>query len=414
MKRQTAGKRLAAELAFIGAAAAAAVVFFIWLQYRDYRDKMAIAAAVMEENRGKDTFSILKGREEISDAEVRELLKKYGYDKPEASRYGRRFLLESAGTAAAGVFLYGGFAFVLLYERRKQKKEQAEEWRMLAETLGRIRDGKYEPEYYDGCTEGDSHMTGVLDELDSLCGYLELVTGEAKKEKEETKALVTDISHQLKTPVAALDSCFEILQKESLSTEERQEFERRLAAQLKGLRELVGALVNISKLETGMIELKPEQGRIFDTILEAVNRVWEKAEARQIEIGMDADGEIEALCIRHDRKWITEAFVNVLENAVKYSPEKTSIRICVKKWNSFLRIEIHDEGIGIPQREYHRIFQRFYRGQDKEVKEREGQGIGLYLARKIINGHHGLIFVDGRQMKKEKGSVFVIQLPYTI
>lgn len=79
---------------------------------------------------------------------------------------------------------------------------------------------------------------------------------------------------------------------------------------------------------------------------------------------------------------------------------------------SFLRIEIQDQGIGIARENYHKVFQRFYRGEEKEVKKEEGSGVGLYLARKIIEGHHGTISLDARKMKKEKGSVFVVQIPY--
>ena len=79
---------------------------------------------------------------------------------------------------------------------------------------------------------------------------------------------------------------------------------------------------------------------------------------------------------------------------------------------SYLRIEVCDEGIGISREEYHKVFQRFYRGEREEVQKEEGSGVGLYLTRKIVEGHHGSIALDVSRMRKETGSVFVVQIPY--
>lgn len=160
-----------------------------------------------------------------------------------------------------------------------------------------------------------------------------------------------------------------------------------------------------------MIDISLKNGKIFETILAAVNGIWEKADAKAIEIEMDICEEIENLEIMHDSKWLKEAILNILENAVKYSEPNTNIVIMVKKWVNFLRIEIADEGVGIPKKEYHKIFQRFYRGENEYVQKEEGSGVGLYLTRKIVDAHKGMVFVE-RKEKKQRGSVFVIQLPY--
>ena len=161
-----------------------------------------------------------------------------------------------------------------------------------------------------------------------------------------------------------------------------------------------------------MIHLQPEDGKIFETILEAVNRIWVKAQKKEIEIQMEGENEISDLMIRHDRKWLCEALLNLLDNAVKYSPCGTAITIRATRMTSFLRIEIQDQGIGIPRENYHKVFQRFFRGREPEVKNTEGSGVGLYLSRRIIEGHHGILSLDTRKMKREKGASFVVQLPY--
>lgn len=249
--------------------------------------------------------------------------------------------------------------------------------------------------------------------LESLGKKLELNEQRMAVEKEETKALVTDLSHQLKTPVASIKMCFLLLEDENLQPEERKEFLNRLGEQIVHLEGLLSALVNISRMETGMIEIRKEMTSIFNTVVQAVNQVYMKAEDKGIEIVIDTDHEeIENLLLEHDVKWTKEAIVNVLENAVKYSPADSVIQIIMKKQLHFLRIEIKDEGIGIKKEEINRIFQRFYRGKHEVVRQAEGSGVGLYLARKIIEEQGGNITVvlpvGGKQVK---GSTFAIMLP---
>ena len=406
-------KRLVRQMA----ATAALILLFcfglIWIQYQEYQDQMFMAASIIQTgDKEADIFRILKGNRSISGKEAEKILEQYGYDSISKSEYGRNYLKKSIAIMTAGCILYVCYGALLFYDYRKRKKEWDLENEELVEIMEQIRNGNFHPDYFEKYTDAKDSRNKVLDEIDSLCGYLEILTSQSQKEKEETKALVTDISHQLKTPVAALKSCFEILKSKDLTEEEQKEFEYRLENQLKGLEQLVQALVNISRMETGMIQIRLKEEKIFDTILEAVNRVWIKAEKKKIEIELDAKEEMETFRILHDKKWICEALINLLENAVKYSPEESKVLICVKKTTTFLRIEVHDQGIGIPKSEYHKIFQRFYRGDNVIVQQEEGSGVGLYLARKIVEEHHGMLSLDTRKMRKEKGSIFVIQLPY--
>lgn len=136
----------------------------------------------------------------------------------------------------------------------------------------------------------------------------------------------------------------------------------------------------------------------------------EKENTKEIEFVFDYEKELETCTIMQDKRWLGEAVINVLDNAVKYSPCGSKIFIRLQKRNDLVRMEIEDQGIGIPQNEYHKIFQRFYRGSSKEVMEKSGTGIGLFLSREIIEKHAGTITVTSG--KKKKGSTFVIQLPY--
>lgn len=386
----------------------------IGIRYRSYQSEMERMALILTSDEAQqDVFRILKGDETTAESDADTILARYGYTDPENSEAGRQFLRDSSVILIGGAVIWLCFVGLLGFERYRKRKEREKQSQDIVAELEKIRAG----EYGQIISELDAYMEDqswkrILDELDSLGSYVDMIRSQAHREKEETKSLVTDLSHQLKTPVAALSSCFDILKNPDLSEKERMEFQDRMEQQLHSLEQLIAALINISRMETGMIELQPEKGRIFDTILDAVNRIWIKAQQKDIEIQMEAGDEIEDLRIRHDRKWLSEALINILDNAVKYSPPGTMVTLRAFRMTSFLRIEIQDQGIGIPKEIYHKVFQRFFRGKQPEVQNAEGAGVGLYLARRIIEGHHGTISLDTWRMKKEKGTVFVVQIPY--
>lgn len=160
-----------------------------------------------------------------------------------------------------------------------------------------------------------------------------------------------------------------------------------MGEQLDHLDGLLEALMNISRMESGMIHIQKEKAEIFQTVVQAVNQVYMKAEQKGIEMEIcNTSKEAEKIMLLHDVKWTKEAIVNILDNAVKYSPANSHVQISLKKQTQFLRIEIEDEGIGISKEEANRVFQRFYRGKNTVVKKTEGSGIGLYLAWKQERG----------------------------
>lgn len=258
--------------------------------------------------------------------------------------------------------------------------------------------------------ENHAELEKLNDQLEAIGHHIQLIKEEARAEKENTKEMVSDISHQLKTPVAALDTCFSVLMQNDLSATEQEEFRIRCRSALDGLETLLQSLLEISKMETGLIQINKKKLSLMDTVISAVNRTYPKADEKEIEFVFDYEKELETCTIMQDKRWLGEAVINVLDNAVKYSPCGSKIFIRLQKRNYLVRMEIEDQGIGIPQNEYHKIFQRFYRGSSKEVVEKSGTGIGLFLSREIIEKHAGTITVTSG--KKKKGSTFVIQLPY--
>ncbi len=294
--------------------------------------------------------------------------------------------------------------FTLLEEKKKACHQKILE--QLEEILIRFRENKFDDLQK---TEDHAELEKLNDQLEAIGHHIQLIKEEARAEKENTKEMVSDISHQLKTPVAALDTCFSVLMQNDLSATEQEEFRIRCRSALDGLETLLQSLLEISKMETGLIQINKKKLPLMDTVISAVNRTYPKADEKEMEFVFDYE-KLETCTIMQDKRWLGEAVINVLDNAVKYSPCGSKIFIRLQKRNDLVRMEIEDQGIGIPQNEYHKIFQRFYRGSSKEVMEKSGTGIGLFLSREIIEKHGGTITVTSG--KKKKGSTFVIQLPY--
>ena len=346
-----------------------------------------------------------------------EILEQYGYDKNFHNRYYIDFVRQCAAAAVCSVILAIAVTGIFWLQERRWYKIQEQYFLELERCLISFRENK-EPvwdmlQVPDTAKGLEDALVRVNDQLVMLADYLTLMREQSYMEKEETKRLVTDISHQLKTPVAALDTCFSVLAQQDLSVDEREEFDLRCRNELEGLKSLLDSLIQISRMEAGMIQIKCRQGLILDTIVKAVNRIYPKASDKQQELVFDYAPEIEQLLIGHDAQWMCEVFINILDNAVKYSPAGSEICIGVQQFYSFVRIEITDQGIGIPKQERHKVFKRFYRGGSMQVRRENGSGVGLYLARKIVGSHHGVISVHTKYDKNKKpaGSRFIVQLP---
>ena len=221
------------------------------------------------------------------------------------------------------------------------------------------------------------------------------------QEKEQIKTLISDISHQIKTPIAAANTFAELLSDGELSAEERTEYITTLQMSLGKLTFLTNSLIKMSRLESGIISLKPEKNSLNEIVLQAVKTVYAKAKEKGILITFECDQTFEAVL---DFNWTAEAISNVIDNAVKYTPQGGFVRLQITEYPSFLRLDISDSGVGIPEEEQAKIFGRFYRG--KQSVGTDGVGIGLYLTREIINKQNGYIKVSS----DEKGSTFSLFL----
>ena len=258
----------------------------------------------------------------------------------------------------------------------------------------------------------DSFVEGVFDESAlsaveaKLARYRSICAVSSKNlltEKDKIKGLISDISHQTKTPIANILLYSQLLSEHELPVD-CMVCVKALSAQAEKLNFLISALVKTSRLETGIITVSPQQEAVQRLLDDARQQIMPKAEAKGISVAVE-DTELSA-CF--DLKWTTEAVYNIIDNAVKYTESGGSITIKAIPYELFCRIDITDNGIGIAEHEQSKIFTRFYRSAD--VSNQEGVGIGLFLAREILAAEGGYIKVSS---VLGRGSTFSVFLPTT-
>lgn len=248
----------------------------------------------------------------------------------------------------------------------------------------------------------DTLTAKVQNKVKHMIEIMEIKNNKYLDEKENIKTLISDISHQIKIPIANISMYNETLLQKELDRKNQVSFLENMQNQVNKLDWLGNSLIKISRLETGIISLNVTKSRISDTIASALSGVFLRLEEKNISLEIDLDDKVE---VYHDKKWTGEALFNIIENAVKYTPEGGKVGIKVDKMDIFTKIIISDTGIGIDESDINNIFKRFYRSI--EVTNTEGIGVGLYLAREIINKQNGFIKVDSQ---KNVGTTFNIYM----
>lgn len=258
-------------------------------------------------------------------------------------------------------------------------------------------DGNFKADNFD-----ESLCASVENRLAEYLAMTETQMGKVAAEQEKTKSLIADISHQTKTPIANL-----LLYTELLKEEEGREIGETAALlenQVKKLDFFIQSLVKLSRLETGILALRPCKSEVAPLLEEVREQYAARAEEKGIYLRVLSEeaGEVTA-CF--DPKWTLEALDNLVDNAIKYT-QTGGITVCVKPYELFVCIEVADTGIGVAEEEHSKIFERFYRSM--AVAHKQGVGIGLYLTREILRQESGYIQLAS---KLGEGAVFSMFLP---
>ena len=255
--------------------------------------------------------------------------------------------------------------------------------------------GEFPAETFD-----EWRLSKLESELAAFLSSSSISAKNIENERDKIKSLISDISHQTKTPISNLILYSELLENGELSGVDRSNAEA-IHAQAEKLRFLIDSLVKLSRLENGILALEPQEVPLMPLLEDIVRQFEEKAEKKELKLELNKTDAKAVI----DGKWTHEALANIVDNAIKYT-DNGSIKISVIPYEMFVRVDISDTGIGISEEEHAKIFKRFYRGTD--VKQKEGVGIGLHLAREIISGEGGYIKLSSTP---GEGSTFSVFLP---
>ncbi len=270
------------------------------------------------------------------------------------------------------------------------------EYNLLNKMLDDAISGEFEEKNFD-----ESELSKLQSKLMRYLTTSSISEKKLREEKENIEELITNISHQTKTPLTNIMMYSELLGEKADG--ELKEYADEIHSQSRKLEELITALVKMSRLETGIFRLQPEENSLMTVLKRAYDQALPKAKLKNIELilseGTDAKANI-------DLKWTTEAVFNIIDNAIKYSGEGTSIKLKINTFEMFSSISVEDHGIGIGEEEIPKLFARFYRS--RQVSDNEGIGVGLYLARQLAEEQGGYIKVKSAP---GKGSTFELFFP---
>ncbi len=283
-------------------------------------------------------------------------------------------------------------AAVIVWSRLRLRRTMDRLDRMLDKAIG----GQSLEEHFD-----ESRLSALEAKLARYVTSNAVSVRALARQKNQISTLVSDISHQTRTPVADLLLYTQLLEEQPLD-EQARACVQVLSAQAGKLQALIEALVKTSRLETGLLALHPQQGPIAPMMRRAADQYALQAAQKELALTVEPL-DSEAV---FDPKWTEEALCILLDNAVKYTPAGGRVTVGVRPYELFTAIQVRDTGPGIPEEEHAKIFGRFYRAQTAYCQE--GVGIGLYLARQIMEGQGGYVKLESRL---GRGSVFSLYLP---
>ena len=300
-----------------------------------------------------------------------------------------------AGALLTACALFWLFLLTLFFAKRLSQFTSD-----LCQTMDSMISGGEEP-----TRAGDSEtiFARISYRLSRLYGILQENRRRVDEERRELQTLVSDISHQVKTPVANLKMVTDTLLAKPVTEQERRDFLQGIRSQTDKLEFLVQSMGKASRLETGAVTLEKKDGPLLDTLAQAMSGIVYGAEQKGISVEVQCPDDLR---VSHDSKWTAEALFNLLDNAVKYTPAGGKISVSVEQWEMYVKLDVADTGRGIPESRQAAIFRRFYR--EKEVHDQPGVGIGLYLAREIVTRQNGYIQVTS---EVGRGSTFSVFLP---
>lgn len=250
--------------------------------------------------------------------------------------------------------------------------------------------------------DDETLLSKIQMRLKRLADITEAAARESEEQKRQVQSIVSDISHQLKTPIANITMYSDTALRPELSADTRQQCLETLKKQVKKLDSLIQSLLQMSRLENNIIVLHPSENALKNTLFEVTESIRMRAQQKGTEITLECP---ENLKVCYDEKWTAEAIFNIVDNSVKYTGECGKIRICAEPLDIYTKITVVDNGKGIAPEHINDVCKRFFR--EEKSSGIEGVGIGLYLTREIISKQDGYLKIISEEGKGTSVSVYL-------
>lgn len=242
------------------------------------------------------------------------------------------------------------------------------------------------------------------DEIGELQRQFNLMVRELQSNEYLKKDFISNVSHEFKTPLAIIGGYADLLTEDNISEKDRKEYAAMIVSESKRLTKLTSNILKLSRLNQDKIPAKFSEFSLDEQIRQCLLLLEPKWSGKNLEFQL----ELESVAYVGDKELLSEVWLNLIDNAIKFSPADAVISIQLKQnTSSGYEIRIVDQGIGMDEKTKKRIFEQFYQGDTSH--KQEGNGLGLAIALKILELHHGRIDV---QSELQKGSAFLITLPY--
>lgn len=333
-----------------------------------------------------------------STGEGQAILERYGFFTQYGSRtlesQEKRLLRFQLGmNAFLLLVLFLGILAITAYLQKRQRRIEE-----LRQYMERLSGGLYSLELDENF---DDELSGLRNEVYRITVQLRESAILEQRRRQALADSVANISHQLKTPMTSMMILLDNLsQNEEMDRITRHRFLSEVSRQLTGMSWLIATMLKLSRLEAGVVELQQAQIAAGRLVEKCVSRMQTAAEWREVRMEVALQPEV---TLHVDENWTVEAICNIVKNAIEHSPAGGVVRISASGNEIYTEIRVEDEGVGISGEEREKLFQRFYRGSNAAE---DSIGIGLALAREVVEQQHGHIQVDSRE---GEGTVFSLK-----
>ncbi|SHH09229.1 His Kinase A (phospho-acceptor) domain-containing protein [Anaerosphaera aminiphila DSM 21120] len=358
--------------------------------------KSLISSSLLEEGVSEEVVARAMASKNIN-PEGENLLRKIGqtegtsvYTMDNISSFSYEYILKTLCFT-----LFFSLLIVLISAFYLKKRESI--YSSAIETVEEFKEGNFNRRLSQ---QRDGGLYRLFTEIDNLALILK-----SKIEREESIKLflrntISDISHQLKTPISAISIYNEIILDERKNPEKIEEFSHKIADSIVRIEELIVLMLKITRLDSGSIEFQKQEYFVIDLVNKSIDQLKERSVREGKEIVIVGAVEEKLLC---DIGWTSEALGNIVKNALDYTSSGDSITIIWGKKADRLKITVSDRGSGISKKDIHHIFKRFYRGEKSHGTK--SVGLGLSLSKSIVEGQDGILSVES---SKERGTVFTL------